>query len=57
VWSLARKNLEISLEKYKIGNITQLEIREAQRNYLDAQSVFFGTVPVKNGRSNSATDN
>ncbi|QHS55431.1 TolC family protein [Mucilaginibacter sp. 14171R-50] len=38
---LARKNLEISLEKYKIGNITQLEIREAQRNYLDAQSKFF----------------
>ena len=38
---LAKKNLEISLEKYKIGNITQLEIREAQRNYLDAQSKFF----------------
>jgi outer membrane protein len=38
---LARKNLDISLEKYKIGNITQLEIREAQRNYLDAQSKFF----------------
>ncbi|WP_454803532.1 TolC family protein [Mucilaginibacter phyllosphaerae] len=38
---LAKKNLDISLEKYKIGNITQLEIREAQRNYLDAQSKFF----------------
>jgi len=38
---LARKNLEISLEKYRLGNITPLEIREAQRNYLNAQSVFF----------------
>jgi outer membrane protein len=38
---IARKNLEISLEKYRIGNITPLEIREAQRNYLDAQSKFF----------------
>ncbi|HEY8930543.1 MAG TPA: TolC family protein [Mucilaginibacter sp.] len=38
---VAKKNLEISLEKYKIGNITPLEIREAQRNYLDAQSKFF----------------
>lgn len=38
---IARKNLVISLEKFKIGNITQLEIREAQRNFLDAQSRFF----------------
>ncbi|MCR8558641.1 TolC family protein [Mucilaginibacter sp. BJC16-A38] len=38
---VAKKNLEISLEKYKLGNITPLEIREAQRNYLDAQSKFF----------------
>jgi len=38
---LARKNLEISLEKYRIGNITPLEIREAQRNYLDAQSTYY----------------
>lgn len=38
---LTRKNLLISLEKYRIGNITPLEIREAQRNYLDSQSVFF----------------
>ena len=39
--SIARRNLEISLDKYKLGNITPLEIREAQRNYLDAQSKFF----------------
>jgi outer membrane protein TolC len=38
---IARKNLDISLEKYKLGNITPLEIREAQRNYLSAQSAFF----------------
>ena len=37
---LSRKSLEISLEKYRLGTITPLEIREAQRNYLDAQSVF-----------------
>lgn len=38
---IAKKNLDISLDKYKLGNITPLEIREAQRNYLDAQSKFF----------------
>jgi outer membrane protein len=38
---IARKTMEISLEKYKLGNITPLEIREAQRSYLSAQSVFF----------------
>ena len=38
---IARKNLEISLEKYRLGNITPLEVREAQRNYLDAQTRFF----------------
>jgi len=39
--TIAKRNLEISLDKYKLGNITPLEIREAQRNYLDAQSKFF----------------
>ncbi|MCJ8208206.1 TolC family protein [Mucilaginibacter sp. RS28] len=39
--SIAQKNLQISLEKYRLGNITPLEIREAQRNYLLAQSQFF----------------
>ena len=39
--TIAKKNLDISLDKYKIGTITPLEIREAQRNYLDAQSTFF----------------
>jgi len=38
---ISRKSLDISLEKYRLGTITPLEIREAQRNYLDAQSVFY----------------
>jgi len=38
---LARKSLEISLEKYRLGTITPLEIREAQRNYLNALGVFY----------------
>lgn len=39
--AIAKQNLEISLEKYKLGNITPLEIREAQRNYLSAQSMYY----------------
>jgi outer membrane protein len=37
----AKRNLEITMDKYKIGTITPLEIREAQRNYIDAQYTFF----------------
>ncbi|WP_240663195.1 TolC family protein [Mucilaginibacter limnophilus] len=37
---LAKKNLDLSLERYRLGNITPLEIREAQRTFLDAQSRF-----------------
>ena len=39
--AIDKQNLEISLEKYKLGNITPLEIREAQRNYLSAQSMYY----------------
>jgi outer membrane protein len=39
--AIAKRNLEISLDKYKLGTITPLEIREAQRNYIDAQYTFF----------------
>ncbi len=35
---LAKENLDISLEKYRVGNITPLELREAQRNYVDANA-------------------
>lgn len=38
---IAKRNLDISLDKYKLGSITPLEIREAQRNYLQAQATFF----------------
>ncbi|MVN21818.1 TolC family protein [Mucilaginibacter arboris] len=38
---IARQNLNITLEKYRLGNITPLEVREAQRNYLDAKTRFF----------------
>jgi outer membrane protein TolC len=34
---LARQNLEITLDKYHIGTITQIEIRTAQVNYINAQ--------------------
>jgi outer membrane protein len=41
---IAKRNLEITLDKYKIGTITPLEIREAQRNYIDAQYIFFSAL-------------
>ena len=33
---IAHQNMEISLERYQLGNLTALELREAQRNYLNA---------------------
>src|SRR5690606_5160828 len=33
---IAKQNMDITLEKYKLGSITPLEFREAQRNYVDA---------------------
>ncbi|MEO8886336.1 MAG: TolC family protein [Mucilaginibacter sp.] len=38
---VARHNLDISLEKYRLGNITPLEVRQAEENFLDAQVKFF----------------
>ncbi|MCO6148211.1 TolC family protein [Flavobacterium sp. NRK1] len=35
---IAKQNLDITLEKYRIGTITQLEVRAAQLNYVNAQS-------------------
>lgn len=34
--AVAEENLKITLEKYKLGSIVPLELREAQRNFLDA---------------------
>jgi outer membrane protein len=33
---VAKQNLDITMEKFKLGSITPLEFREAQRNYVDA---------------------
>ncbi|MDR6786262.1 outer membrane protein [Pedobacter africanus] len=33
---IARQNLDITLEKYRLGSISPLELREAQRNSIDA---------------------
>lgn len=34
---IARQNLDITMEKYRIGTITQLEVRAAQLNYVNAR--------------------
>jgi len=33
---IAKQNLDITLEKYKLGSISQMEIRDAQLNFLNA---------------------
>lgn len=33
---IAKENLDITLEKFRIGTITTLEVRTAQQNYIDA---------------------
>jgi len=33
---IARQNLDITMEKYRLGSITQIEIRDAQLNYLNS---------------------
>lgn len=38
--SIAKQNLDITMEKYRIGSIAPLEFREAQRNYIDASYRF-----------------
>ena len=35
---LARQNVEIALERYRLGLLTPLALREAQRNELDAET-------------------
>jgi outer membrane protein len=37
---IARQNLDITLEKYRLGSIAPLELREAQRNAIDANSRY-----------------
>jgi outer membrane protein len=37
---IANQNLDITLEKYRLGSIAPLELREAQRNAIDANNRF-----------------
>jgi len=37
---IAKENLEITMAKYRLGSIAPLELREAQRNAIDAQNRF-----------------
>jgi outer membrane protein len=37
---IAQENLEITLEKFKLGSIAPLEFREAQRNFVDASTRY-----------------
>lgn len=37
---IANQNLDITLEKYRLGNITPLELREAQKNAIDANNRY-----------------
>ncbi|GAB1463521.1 TolC family protein [Pedobacter sp.] len=37
---IANQNLDITLEKYRLGNITPLELREAQKNAINANNRY-----------------
>lgn len=37
---IARQNLDITMEKYRLGSISQVEIRDAQLNYVNASVRF-----------------
>jgi len=37
---IAQENMDITLEKFKLGSIAPLEFREAQRNFVDASARF-----------------
>ncbi|SEM50606.1 Outer membrane protein TolC [bacterium A37T11] len=38
--AIAKENMDITLDKFKLGSIAPLEFREAQRNYVDASARF-----------------
>ncbi|MDB5012041.1 MAG: outer rane efflux protein [Daejeonella sp.] len=38
--SVAKQNLDITLEKFRLGSVAPLEFREAQRNYIDASARY-----------------
>ena len=37
---VAKQNMDITLEKFRLGSVAPLEFREAQRNYIDANARF-----------------
>ncbi len=37
---VAKQNLDITLEKFRLGSVAPLEFREAQRNYIDASARY-----------------
>lgn len=38
--NIAQQNMDITLEKFKLGSIAPIEFREAQRNFVDASTRF-----------------
>ena len=38
--NVAKQNLDITLEKFRLGSVAPLEFREAQRNYIDASARY-----------------
>ena len=38
--AVAKENLDITLDKYRLGSIVPLELREAQRNFIDANARY-----------------
>ena len=38
--AIAKRNLEITLDKYKLGNIAPIEVRQAEVNYVNAKVSF-----------------
>ena len=43
---VAKENLDITLEKYRLGSIVPLELREAQRNFIDANARYANALYV-----------
>src|SRR3546814_5308571 len=51
---VAQQNLDITLEMFRLGNITQLELREAQQNLLLAENRYIDAKDRKSTRLNSS---
>ena len=37
---IAKQNLQVSFDKFSLGSVAPLELREAQRNFIDANTRF-----------------